>query len=135
MKLIAPLMLCAVLIVGATPLTTAANTRAAVVAQETVDVTGTWALQIDLGGGQGGSPSVALKQEGEKLTGTYSSQVVGEHQVAGTVKGNAVTFGFEASFDGNAVKVTYSGTVDKDTMKGEATFGDFATGTFTGKKK
>jgi hypothetical protein len=134
MKTIAPLMICAILIVGTSPLVMAANAGAAV-AQETVDVTGTWALQIDLGGGQGGSPSVALKQEGEKLTGTYSSQVVGEHQVVGTVKGNAVTFGFEASFDGNAVRVTYSGTVEKDTMKGEVTFGDFATGTFTGEKK
>jgi hypothetical protein len=31
--------------------------------------------------------------------------------------------------------VTYSGTVEKDTMKGTATFGDFGDGTFTGKKK
>jgi hypothetical protein len=105
MKTIALVLICTLLIVGASPVATA-------VVQEAVDVTGTWALQIDLGGGQGGAPSVTLKQEGEKLTGTYSSQVVGEHQVTGTVKGNAVTFGFEASFDGNAVKVTYSGTVE-----------------------
>jgi hypothetical protein len=135
MEIIAPLVLCAISIIGATPLVTTVNAGAPAAAQEAVDVTGTWALQIDLGGGQGGAPSVTLKQEGEKLTGTYSSQVVGEHQVTGTVKGNAVTFGFEASFDGNAVKVTYSGTVEKDAMKGDVTFGDFATGTFTGKKK
>jgi hypothetical protein len=130
------IVLCVFLIVGAPSFGSTANaTGARPVPQETVDVTGTWVLQIDLGGGQGGSPSVALKQEGEKLSGTYSSQVVGEHQVTGAVKGNAVTFGFEASFDGNAVKVTYSGTVEKDAMKGDVTFGDFATGTFTGKKK
>jgi hypothetical protein len=55
--------------------------------------------------------------------------------VTGTVKGTAVTFAFEASFDGNAVKITYSGTVEKDTMKGDVQLGDFAKGTFTGKKK
>ena len=98
------------------------------------DVSGAWALQIDLGGNTG-TPSVTFKQEGEKLTGTYSSQVVGEQQVTGTIKGNAISFGFQASFEGNAVKVTYSGTVDKDTMKGTVTFGDLGEGTFTGKKK
>ena len=52
-----------------------------------------------------------------------------------TQSGNAITFGFEASFEGNAVKVTYSGTVDKDAMKGSVRFGDLGEGTFTGKKK
>jgi len=98
------------------------------------DVAGAWALQIDLGG-NAGTPSVTFKQDGEKLTGTYSSQVVGEHPITGTIKGNAISFGFEASFEGNAVKVTYSGTVDKDTMKGSVKFGDLGEGTFTGKKK
>ena len=99
-----------------------------------VDVTGVWAMLIDLGGNTG-TPTVTLKQDGEKLTGTYSSQVVGEQQLTGTAKGNAIEFGFTASFDGNAVKVTYTGTVEKDTMKGTVTFGDFGSGTFTGKKK
>lgn len=98
------------------------------------DVAGAWALQIDLGGNTG-TPSVTFKQDGEKLTGVYSSQVVGEQQVTGTIKGNAISFGFQASFEGNAVKVTYSGTVEKDTMKGTVTFGDLGEGTFTGKKK
>ena len=84
---------------------------------------------------QTGTPTVTLKQDGEKLTGTYSSQVLGEQQLTGTIKGNDITFGFQASFDGNAVKVTYTGTVDKDTMKGSVSFGDMGGGTFTGKKK
>jgi hypothetical protein len=99
-----------------------------------VDVSGVWGLQIDIGGTTG-TPTVTLKQDGEKLTGKYSSQVVGEHDVTGAVKGNEVSFTFTASFDGNAVKVTYSGTVDKDAMKGKVTFGDLGEGTFSGKKK
>ena len=98
------------------------------------DVSGDWAIQIEIGGNTG-TPSATFKQDGEKISGTYSSQVLGEQQFTGTVKGNALTFGFQASFDGNAVKVTYSGTVDKDTMKGTVAFGDMGEGTWTAKKK
>jgi hypothetical protein len=98
------------------------------------DISGSWQLQIDLGG-TSGTPSVTIKQDGEKLTGQYVSQVVGEHDITGSIKGNEFTFGFTASFDGNAVKVTYSGTVEKDSLKGKVTFGDIGEGTFTGKKK
>jgi hypothetical protein len=113
-----------------------AGEAAAAVAQgdKPADVSGAWAIQLDIGG-QTVTPTVTLKQDGEKLSGTYSSQVLGEQQVTGTVKGNDVTFGFQASFDGNAVKVTYTGKVDKDTMKGSVAFGDMGEGTFTAKKK
>jgi len=123
---------------AATGATAAAGTAAAAPApaaqDKPADVSGAWQLQIDLGG-NAGTPSMTLKQDGEKLTGVYSSQVVGEQQLTGTIKGNDITFGFQASFDGNAVKVTYTGTVDKDTMKGKVVFGDLGEGTFTGKKK
>jgi len=111
-----------------------AASSAAAAQDKPADVSGAWQLQIDLGG-NAGTPSMTLKQDGEKLTGVYSSQVVGEQQLTGTIKGNDITFGFQASFDGNAVKVTYTGTVDKDTMKGKVVFGDLGEGTFTGKKK
>ena len=38
-----------------------------------------------------------FKQEGEKLSGTYSVHFAGEHQVTGTVKGDKVVFGFEVT--------------------------------------
>jgi hypothetical protein len=98
------------------------------------DVAGTWNLAVDIAGNTA-TPSVTLKQDGENLTGTYSSQMLGEQKVTGTIKGNTITFEFTASFDGNAVKVTYSGTVDKTTMKGKVTFGDMGEGTFTAKKQ
>jgi len=98
------------------------------------DVAGTWNISLDIGGNTA-TPSVTFKQDGENLTGIYSSQMLGEQKVTGTIKGNAITFEFTASFDGNAVKVTYSGTVDKTTMKGKVTFGDMGEGTFTAKKQ
>jgi hypothetical protein len=98
------------------------------------DVAGAWALTVDFGQGTG-SPSVTFKQEGEKLTGTYSSEVFGEQKVTGTIKGNAITFGFTGAMEGTTFVVTYSGAVEKDTMKGKVTLGDVAEGTFTGKRK
>jgi hypothetical protein len=98
------------------------------------DVAGAWALAVDTGQGTA-TPSVTFKQDGEKLTGTYSSQVFGEQKVAGTIKGNAITFSFTGTMEGNTFTVTYSGTVEKDTMKGKITLGDVGEATFTGKKK
>jgi hypothetical protein len=98
------------------------------------DVAGAWALTVETAQGTG-TPSVTFKQDGEKLTGTYSSQVFGEQKVAGTIKANAITFSFAATLEGTTLTVTYSGTVDKDTMKGKVVVGDLGEGSFTGKKK
>jgi lipopolysaccharide export system protein LptA len=99
-----------------------------------VDVSGSWALTVETSGGTG-TPSVELKQDGETLTGNYSSQVFGEQKVTGTIKGSAITFGFTTSFQGSTVTVTYTGTADATTMKGKVAVGDLGEGTFTGKKK
>jgi hypothetical protein len=98
------------------------------------DVAGKWALTVETSGGTG-TPSVEFQQDGETLTGNYSSQVFGEQKVTGTVKGNAITFGFKASFQGNDVTVTYTGTADASTMKGKVTISGLGEGTFTGKKQ
>jgi hypothetical protein len=98
------------------------------------DVGGTWALTVQTDQGTG-TPSVSFTQDGAKLTGTYSSQVFGELAVTGEVKGNAVTFSFKADVQGTAFTVTYSGTVEKDAMKGTVSLGDAGTGTFTGTRK
>ena len=98
------------------------------------DVAGTWAITVEIAGNTG-SPTVTLKQDGETLTGTYSSQVFGEQKVTGTIKGNAITFGFTGTMEGNTVTVTYTGTVEATTMKGKVTIGDLGEGTFTAKKQ
>jgi hypothetical protein len=103
--------------------------------EKPADVAGTWNITVDFGGGTAGTPTVTFKQDGEKLTGTYSSQVFGEQKVTGTIKGNAITFEFTGTIEGNSVKVTYSGTVDTSTMKGKVNLGDAAEGTFTATRK
>jgi hypothetical protein len=96
-----------------------------------VDLTGTWNAKVDLGG-QGGSPTFTLKQDGEKLTGTYSG-ALGEASVTGTVKGSDVTLDFEVA----GAKIHYAGKVDKDGKKIEGTcdYGGQASGTFVATKK
>ena len=86
-------------------------------------------------GGNTGTPTPARKGGGGTPGGPPSSQVFGEKKVTGTIKGNAITFEFTASIEGNAVKVTYNGTVDKATMKGKVSLGDLGEGTFTAKKQ
>jgi len=91
-----------------------------------VNVTGTWNARVDVGG-QSGTPTFTLKQDGEKLTGTYSG-ALGESDLSGTVKGNAITFEFEAS----GAKVRYEGKVTDDgkIMEGTCDYAGQASGTF-----
>lgn len=98
-----------------------------------IDVTGTWSFQVETGAGSG-TPTMTFKQEGEKLSGHYSGQL-GEAPLAGTLKGNAIEFSIDVSVQGTDVHIVYSGTVEKDSMKGKVKLGDLGEGTFTAKKK
>lgn len=130
MKRIALLMLIAVVShLGSQPLVARSASP-----DKPADVAGKWQLTVETSGGTG-SPTVDFTQDGETLTGNYSSQVFGEQKVTGTIKGNDITFGFTGSFQGNTVTVTYSGTVDGATMKGKVTLTGLGEGTFTGKKQ
>lgn len=105
------------------------------VSAQGVNVTGSWVFDVQTGGGSG-QPTITFKQDGEKLTGHYSSQTLGEADLTGTVKGNAIQFTFNASAQGQQIDVNYAGTVDGNTMKGTVNMaGGQLTGTFTGKKQ
>jgi hypothetical protein len=95
-----------------------------------VDVTGTWAFEVELGGNQG-SPVFTFKQDSEKLTGKYKGQF-GEANLTGTIKQNKIEFSFQIE---NGGKVVYTGTIDKDIMKGKCDYADQASGTWTAKRQ
>ena len=100
-----------------------------------VDVTGKWTFTVQTDAGTG-TPTVTLKQDGEKLTGHYSSQTLGEADLTGSVKGQDIKFSFSADAQGTSLNVTYSGTIEgKDAMKGNVDLGGLATGTFTAKRQ
>src|SRR6476661_4640018 len=95
----------------------AVATTLAQAGQAKVDVSGTWMFDVQTDAGAG-SPTMTFKQDGEKLTGHYTG-TFGEADLTGTVKGNDITFSFTVDAQGNSLKETYTGTVDKDTMKGK----------------
>jgi hypothetical protein len=100
-----------------------------------VNVTGKWTFNVQTDAG-GGTPTVTLKQEGEKLTGHYSSQNLGEAELTGTVKGQEIKFSFNADAQGTSLTVTYTGTIENnDSMKGTIDLAGMAQGTFTAKRQ
>lgn len=98
-----------------------------------VDVTGTWSVEVDTGQGTG-NPTFTFKQEGEKLSGQYRG-LFGEAPVTGTIKGDAIEFWVDITVEGTSARVIYTGTVEKDSMKGKVKLGDLGEGTFKGTRK
>lgn len=98
------------------------------------DVSGTWNLTIATSSFNA-SPSVVLKQDGEKLTGQYVSTQYGSFPLEGTIKGDQIAFAVAMAIEGNSLSANFAGTVEKDAMNGTVHYGDFAEGTFAGKKK
>jgi len=123
--------LLAMFLIGLIASFTAASPRAVA-----VDISGTWVFSVDLDGGGHGDPTFVFKQEGEKLTGTYSGPL-GEQKVTGSVKGDKAVFGFEATRDGETIKATYTATIESPTrMTGTIEFdGAQERGKWTGAKK
>jgi len=121
-------------IVGALAVILAMAVVQMVGAQSKVDVTGKWQLSVDSAAGTG-TPTLTFKQEGEKLSGHYSSQTLGEADFTGTVKGTAITFSFSVDAQGTALDVVYTGTIDgANAMKGKVVLGVLGEGTWTGKR-
>ncbi|HEY7286434.1 MAG TPA: hypothetical protein VH497_13375 [Vicinamibacterales bacterium] len=99
-----------------------------------VDLTGKWIFNVQTEAGAG-TPTITLKQDGEKLTGHYNGQL-GDVDVTGSVKGSDFTFGFSSDLQGNKLDVTYKGTVvSKDEVKGTLSIVGLGEGTFTGKRQ
>jgi len=106
-----------------------------VIAQDKVDISGKWVFDVQTSAG-GGMPTVTFKQDGEKLTGHYSSMTFGEVDFTGSVKGRDIAFSFTANVADMQIPVSYSGTIEgKDGMKGKIVITGLGDGTFTGKRQ
>jgi|SRR5262249_5481869 len=81
------------------------------------DVTGKWVAQVPGRGGQTRETTFNLKAEGEKLTGTISTQQ-GENPISdGKISGDDISFTMTANFQGNSIKFLYKGKVSGDEIK------------------
>jgi len=87
------------------------------------DVAGKWKMEFTAPDGQTRTSTLALKVDGEKLTGTLSS-ARGDAEISeGKVTGDAVSFVVVRNFGGNEVKITYRGKVAGDEIRFVVEFG------------
>jgi hypothetical protein len=95
------------------------------------DLTGTWTAAVTLDAGSG-SATFVLKQTGDTLAGTYTG-ALGEAKVTGTVKGEAVEWGFDHQ---EAGKIKYTGMIKgPGKIEGSVEYGQLGKGTFVAEKK
>ena len=122
-------------IIAAITITTAAFLLAGAltVGAQTANVAGNWKLTLETPNGPA-NPSLVLKQDGEKLTGTYKGRF-GESPLEGAVKGKEIKFTVKVNAQGQEFLLEYAGAVDGDTMKGKVKFGDMGEADFSGKKE
>ena len=98
------------------------------------DLTGTWDFEVVTENGTG-TPTVRLKQEGDKLTGTYESRMMGVRTITGAVKGDSINFALGTSGESTIV-MTYAGKIiDADHLAGTVDFGGMGGATFKGMRK
>ena len=97
------------------------------------DLSGEWVLTTE---SQMGAQDalMTVRQTGEILAGTISDRS-GTVDYTGSVNGAVVAFDFTLNVHGTDLKLDYNGTVEGDTMKGKAVFGQFGEGTFIAKRK
>jgi hypothetical protein len=89
----------------------------AVSAAAAQSVTGDWDASMNTPGGAR-TFRVALKQDGEKLTGTVKRES-GDVPLQGTVTGNTVKFAYSIAYGGNPITLTVTATLAGDEMKGQ----------------
>ena len=120
----------------AKPAATTASTATTTTASSTAaSLTGTWTVALDLGT-INATPTMVLKQDGEKLTGEYISQQYGKFPLTGTVKGSDVSITFAMNVEGTALNVVYAGKIEKDgQITGTVNLGDMMNGTFAASRQ
>jgi hypothetical protein len=102
------------------------------VALAQTSVAGEWVLTIN--GPQGAvDTDASFKQSGEKVTGTFSSQL-GETNVEGTMTGSTLSLAFSVVTQNGPIDIRMTAEVSGAEMKGSIDYG-MGTADFTGKKK
>lgn len=99
------------------------------------NVAGKWTLSLEMSQGTA-TPALELKQDGEKITGTYTGRY-GAFPVTGALKAREIQFGFTMSADGTDVRMTFKGEVaaDAQTMKGQAALGELGEAAWSAKRE
>ena len=90
------------------------------------DISGKWTSEFDTPIGVQ-NYTYDLKVDGEKLTGTATNQRGSVEIQEGKVSGDEVSFVEMLDFEGQEIRIEYTGKVDGDEMKLVRQVGEFAT--------
>jgi hypothetical protein len=96
---------------------------------EPAKVAGKWNVTLQLESITG-HPVIVLKQDGEKLTGTYEGRY-GPSELKGSIKEKEIEFGVTFVAEGTHTEGVFSGTVNGDTMGGDVAFEGAGEGTWS----
>ena len=113
----------------------AAKETASIAAKE--NITGTWKAEFDSQIGRQ-KYTYTLKQDGANLTGKANSEVGDRKREAelkdGKVDGDKLSFVEMLDFQGNEIRITYTGTISGNEMKLTREVGDFASENIVAKR-
>lgn len=102
---------------------------AATFSAEPANVAGKWNVSLQLESITG-HPVIVLKQDGEKLTGTYEGRY-GQSELKGSIKEKEIEFSVAFVAEGMETQGVFSGTVNGDTMSGNVSFEGAGDGTWS----
>lgn len=102
---------------------------ATLAAAEPANVAGKWNVSLQLETITG-HPVILLKQDGEKLTGTYEGRY-GQSELKGSIKEKEIEFTVSIVAEGTQTQGVFAGTVNGDTMSGNVSYEGAGDGTWS----
>ncbi len=97
------------------------------------DVSGTWTMSLESPNGAVAA-SLTLKQEGDKVTGTYHGPR-NEAPATGTLNGNDLKLSAEINAGGQSIPLVITGKIAGDKLEGSLDFAGQRSVSFTATKK
>jgi hypothetical protein len=104
-------------------------------APEVINLTGKWQMTLEMEVGNA-SPVLVFKQDGEKLTGTYTGRY-GEYGLVGKIDGRKLEFVVTINAEGTETRMNFTGELAQagDLMKGNADLGGMGAATWLAKRE
>lgn len=124
------------LVVGLLALAAGTSAQTPAPAPKALDVSGKWTMVLELSIGSS-NPTLVLKQDGDKISGTYTGYY-GESKLTGTIDAKRMlTFQVALVAEGTAVTMYFNGEVSADGQlieKGAVSVEGLGDGTWAAKK-
>jgi hypothetical protein len=98
-------------------------------------VAGKWIVTLEMSMGTA-TPALDLKQDGAKITGTYTGRY-GTFDLEGSLKDHTIVFSFTMNAEGQSVTMSFEGEVSADaqSMKGTASLADMGDATWSARRQ